>query len=97
MPYAADDGLIQIEVAVSDLDVEATLRTGTNPSLVVDRRPLTAKVRQGDQITDVTLQAFGESIVLQEPPPILESKVVYTKDEMLASHPSVQLRRGDYR
>lgn len=44
MPYAADDGLIQIEVAVSDLDVEATLRTGTNPGLVVDRRPLTAKV-----------------------------------------------------
>ncbi len=97
MPYTADDGLIQIEVAVPDLNIVATIGVGANPGLVVYRRPLTAKVRKGNQYSNITLLATGEFIVLQEPPPILESKVVYTKDEMLASHPSVQLRRGDYR
>ena len=62
MPYAADDGLIQIEVAVSDLDVEATLRTGTNPGLVVDRRPLTAKVRQGDRSPTLHFRHLGKAL-----------------------------------
>jgi len=48
MPCTAEDGLIHIEIAVSDLHVEATFKIGTNPSLVVDRSPLTAEVGQGD-------------------------------------------------
>jgi hypothetical protein len=86
MPCAAHDGFVQIKVAVPDLDIVATVGVGANPGLVVYRRPLTAKVRKGNQHSYVTLLATGEFIVLQEPPPILLLKVVYTKDERLAIH-----------
>lgn len=84
MPCAAHDGFVKVEVAVPDLDIVATIGVGANPGLVVYRRPLTAKVRKGNQYSNITLLATGEFIVLQEPPPILVLKVVYTKDERLA-------------
>jgi hypothetical protein len=86
MPCAAHDGFIKVKVAVPDLYIVATVGVGANPGLVVYRCPLTAKVRKGNQHSNITLLATGEFIVLQEPPPILLLKLVYTKDERLAIH-----------
>ena len=37
-------GFVNVNVAVSDLNVEATIEVGANPSLVMNGCPLTAKV-----------------------------------------------------
>jgi hypothetical protein len=44
MTHATYDGFVQIKVAIPDFEVEAAIRIGTNPSLVVYRRTLTAKI-----------------------------------------------------
>lgn len=44
VPHATEDGFVYIKITVSDLDVEATIGIGANPCLVMDRRPLAAKV-----------------------------------------------------
>jgi hypothetical protein len=44
MTHATNDGFVQIKVAIPDFEVEAAIRVGTNPSLVVYRRPLTTKI-----------------------------------------------------
>jgi hypothetical protein len=56
------DGLLDIQVAVSDLDVKTTGGVGTRPGLKVDGCPLAAEIGQGYQVTDLTLLAFGESV-----------------------------------
>ena len=84
MQCSAHNGFINIDIPIPDFQVESTIGVGANPGLVVYRRPLTAKVRKGNQHSNITLLATGEFIVLQEPPPILVLNVVYTKDERLA-------------
>jgi hypothetical protein len=55
MKLSTKNRLIKVYFAVPDLYVESTIRTGTHPSLVVNRCSLTTKVRQRHQIT---LSAF---------------------------------------
>ena len=50
MKLSTENRLIKVYFAVPDLYVEPTIRTGTHPSLVVNRCPLTTKVRQRHQI-----------------------------------------------
>ena len=45
MECAAHNGFINIDVAIPDFQVEATVRVGANPGFVVNSCPLTAKVR----------------------------------------------------
>ncbi len=45
MERAAHNGFINIDVAIPDFQVEATVRVGANPGFVVNSCPLTAKVR----------------------------------------------------
>jgi hypothetical protein len=59
---AVADGLLDVQVAVSDLDVEAAGGVGTRPGLEVDGRPLAAEIGQGHQITNLAFKAFGESV-----------------------------------
>lgn len=50
MKLSTKNRLIKVYFAIPDLYVESTIRTGTHPGLVVNRRPLTTKVRQRHQI-----------------------------------------------
>ena len=61
MHRAAHDRLIDIDVTIPDFKVEATIRIGANPGFVVDRCSLTAKIRQGHQISGITLLTLGET------------------------------------
>ena len=56
--HPAHDGLVNVNVAIPDFQVETTIRIGANPCLVVNRCPLTAKIRQGHQVSRVTLLAL---------------------------------------
>jgi hypothetical protein len=56
----ADNGFVNINITVPDFQVETTIRVGANPCLVMNGCPLTAEVRQGHQVSSLTLQAFGE-------------------------------------
>jgi len=42
---SAHNGFVNIDIAVSDFQVEAAIRISTDPRFVVDRRPLRAKIR----------------------------------------------------
>ena len=58
----AHDRFVYIEIAVANLDVKTAFEVGADPGLVVNGRPLTAKVREGYQITDLALLTLGETI-----------------------------------
>jgi hypothetical protein len=45
MDSATGDRLVHIEVAVTDLQVEAALGVGADPGFEVDRRALAAEIR----------------------------------------------------
>jgi hypothetical protein len=54
----ADDGLVNVNVTIPDLQVETTIRIGANPCLIVNRCSLTAKIRKGHQVSRFTLLAL---------------------------------------
>ncbi len=41
---SAHNGFVNIDIAVSDFQVVAAIRIGTDPCFVVDRRPLRAEI-----------------------------------------------------
>ena len=51
MQCTAGDWLIDIEITVSDFNVEAACRVCTCPGLEVDRGALAAEIGQGNEIT----------------------------------------------
>jgi hypothetical protein len=66
MHCPADNGFVNIDVTIPDFQVETAIRVGANPCLVMNGCPLTAKVRQGHQVSCFTLQAFGETDLVHE-------------------------------
>jgi len=56
----ADNGFIDINIAIPDFQVETAIRIGANPCFVVNVCPLTAKVGKGDQVSSLAFLAFGE-------------------------------------
>jgi hypothetical protein len=50
MKFSTKDRLVEVYFTIPDLYVVSTIRTGTHPGLVVNRCPLTTKVRQRHQI-----------------------------------------------
>src|SRR6185295_18435074 len=58
---AAGDRLVDIEVAVADLDVEAALGIGAGPRLEMNCRALAAEIGQRDEITLLALLAFWKT------------------------------------
>ena len=59
MERAAHNGFINIDITIPDFQVEATVRVSANPGFVVNSCPLTAKVRQGHQVSSLAFLAFG--------------------------------------
>jgi hypothetical protein len=60
MKFATKNRLIKVYFAIPDLHIVSTIRTGTHPSLVVNRRPLTTKVGQRYQIPLAAFLTFWE-------------------------------------
>jgi len=50
MKFSTKNRLIKVYFTIPDLYIVSTIRTGTHPGLVVNRCPLTTKVRQRHQI-----------------------------------------------
>ena len=74
------DGLVNIDIPIPDFQVKTAIRVGADPGFVVNGCPLTAKVREGYQVSSVTLKALGETIFHEIPPPSqFESFTVYTR------------------
>lgn len=84
MQFSAENRLIKVYFAVPDLDVEATIRTGTHPGLVVNRRSLTTKVRQRHQIPFSAFLTLRERTGIQVPPPQLIYLLVKTTKYILS-------------
>lgn len=56
--------LIQIDIPVPDLDVEAAIGVITNPGFILDRCSLTAIIRQRQQLSSFAFLALGHRIEL---------------------------------
>ena len=86
MERSAHNGFINIDVTIPDFQVETTIRIGANPYFIVDRCSLTAKIRQGHQVSGLALLAFGEIKLFHgiHLPTEFGSSVVYTKSLLLA-------------
>lgn len=91
--FTAENGFVEIYLAIPDLEVKSTIRIGTYPCLVANRRTLASEVRQGDKVTRVALQALWEWGILQgNPPPRPNLRKVYIRPDSLANHTYASMR-----
>ena len=81
MSHAAHNRFVDIDIAVPDFQVETTIRVGANPGFVMNSCPLTAKIRQGHQVSGLALLAFWKIELFHEVhlPTEIESPAVYPK------------------
>ena len=61
MVLTTGDGLVDIDIAVADLDVEATVGVGANPGFVMDGGTLAAEVGEGNEISLLAGLALGQN------------------------------------
>ena len=54
------DGFVQVDVAVTDLDIVRTLGVRADPGLVVNRCPLATKIGQRNQVAHSAFLTFRE-------------------------------------
>jgi hypothetical protein len=85
MKCPTHNGFVNIDVAIPDFKVEAAIRIGTNPGFVVNRRPLTAEIGQGHQVSRLAPLTLGEIKLFHEVhlPTKIEFLAVYTMPELL--------------
>jgi len=60
------NGLVKVNITIPDLQVEATFRIGANPSFILNRSPLTAKIGKGHKVTGLAFLTFGEIELFHE-------------------------------
>jgi hypothetical protein len=86
---AAHNRLVNINITIPDFKVKAAIRIGANPGFIVNRCSLTAKIRQGHQISGIALLTLGIINLFHEvllPTKIIkETDSVYTKLRLLTS------------
>ncbi len=75
------NGLINIDITIPDFQVETTIRSGADPGFVVNSGSLTAKIRQGHQVSSIAFLTLGKTKLFHEVhlPAKFESTVVYTR------------------
>ena len=71
------NGLINDDIAITDLDIVQASRVGANPCFVLDRSSLAAKIRKRNQITFTTFATPGKCI-LHEIASFLLSRGLYS-------------------
>jgi hypothetical protein len=64
--------LIEVDVTVADLDVEAALRIYTDPSFIMNRRSLSAIIGKGNKLPFLALKALRQTMFFHTPPPICQ-------------------------
>ena len=86
MKRPAHNGFVNINVTIPDFQVETAIRIGANPRFILDSCALTAKIRQGYQVSSLAFLAFGEISLFHgvHLPTEFELLVVYTKSSLLA-------------
>jgi hypothetical protein len=57
---STDNRFVNIDITVPDFQVEPAIRVGAYPGLVVNGCALTAEIRQGHQVSGITLLTFRE-------------------------------------
>ena len=55
------DRLVEVNVAVTDFDIESTIRIYANPCFVMDSGSLATIVRERDETPYFAVQTFGHS------------------------------------
>ena len=60
MERSAHEGFINIDIPIPDFQVKATIRIGANPGFVMNSCPLATKIRQGYQVSGITLLTLRE-------------------------------------
>jgi hypothetical protein len=66
MHGAAHDGLIYINITISDLEIETARGISTDPGFVVDCCALATEVRQRDEVPFLAFLTLGEIILFHE-------------------------------
>ena len=66
MECPTHNGFINIDIAIPDFQVETAVRIGTDPCFIMNCCPLTAKVRQGHQVSILTLLALWKIKLFHE-------------------------------
>ena len=66
MERPTHNGFIYIDITIPDFQVEAAIRIGADPCFVVNGCPLITKIRQGHQVTRLTLLTLGETKLFHE-------------------------------
>jgi hypothetical protein len=70
MKRATRDWLIDVKVAVANLDIEPALEVRAGPSLIVDGCRQAPEIRQGNQIAGFALLTLGKNHVHKPAPPV---------------------------
>jgi hypothetical protein len=66
MHRAADNRLVDVDVTIPYLEVEATIGVSAYPRFIVNWRALTAEVRERHQIACIALLALGHTELLHK-------------------------------
>ena len=66
MKCAVHYRFVNVNITVPDLEVIAAIRISANPRLIVNRRPLAAKIGQGYQFSRVAFLTFRETELFHE-------------------------------
>ena len=61
MNGAVRNRLVDVQVAVANLEIKTTIRVRTDPRLVVNRRPLAPEIGQRHQVACLALLAVGKA------------------------------------
>jgi len=88
-----DNGLVDVNITIPDFQVVIAIRIGANPRFVVNGCPLAAKIRQGHQVSGLTLLTFGEIKLFHDVylPTGIEFSTVYTEQRLLTRASSARL------
>lgn len=86
---------INVDITIPNFQVEATLRIGAYPCLIIDGRPLRTKIGQGHQFTGIALLTLGKTVLLQRVhlPTRTRLPTVYTKDLRFTSYFLTKIRQ----
>ena len=57
------DWLVNIDITVSDFQIESAFRISADPGLILNRSSLTAEIRKWHQVTGVAFLTLGETVV----------------------------------
>ncbi len=65
MKSPAHYGLVYVNIAVSDFQIETTIGIGADPGLKLNARSLATKIGKRHQVTDFTFLTFRERYLVQ--------------------------------